>query len=60
MATDFAKNYKSYNDDLDLQFLQDGWVLDDKVSSNLHESKKLAFDYMNKIVQEYGLPEELI
>lgn len=59
MAVDSINSYKSYNDELDSQFLQDGWALDDEEDANLHDSRKRAFLYMIEIVREEGLPEEL-
>lgn len=59
MAVDSVSSYKSYKDELDSQFLQDGWVLDDEEDANLHDSRKRAFTYMIEIVREEGLPEEL-
>lgn len=59
MAVDSVNSYKSYNDELDSQFLQDGWALDDEEDANLHDSRKRAFLYMIEIVREEGLPEEL-
>ena len=59
MAVDSVNSYKSYNDELDLQFLQDGWALDDEEDANLHDSRKRAFTYMLEIVREEGLPKEL-
>ncbi len=59
MAVDSVNSYKSYNDELDNEFLQDGWALDDEEDANLHDSRKRAFTYMLEIVREEGLPEEL-
>lgn len=59
MAVDSVNSYKSYNDELDLQFLQDGWALDDEEDANLHDNRKRAFTYMLEIVREEGLPKEL-
>lgn len=59
MAVDSVNSYKSYNDELDSQFLQDGWALDDEEDANLHDSRKRAFTYMIEIVREEGLPKEL-
>lgn len=59
MAVDSVNSYKSYNDELDSEFLQDGWALDDEEAANLHDSRKRAFTYMLEIVREESLPEEL-
>lgn len=59
MAVDSVNSYKAYNEELDSQFLQDGWELDDEENANLHDSRKRAFTYMIEIVREEDLPEEL-
>ena len=37
----------------------DKWALDDEEAATLHESRKGAFSYMVKMVNDYGLPGEL-
>ena len=59
MAIDSYENYKSYNNELDQEYLKDGWELDDEAAENLHASRKRAFTYMIDIVKEYDLPGEL-
>ena len=55
MAVDSYTSYKSYNDELDLQYLQDGWELDDEEAENVHDNRKRAFMYMIDIVREEHL-----
>lgn len=59
MAVDSYSSYKSYNNELDNEYLQDGWVLDDEEAANLHDSRKRAFMFMIEIVREDNLPGEL-
>lgn len=59
MAVDSYSSYQSYNNELDNEFLQDGWALDDEEATNLHDSRKRAFMFMIEIVREENLPGEL-
>ena len=59
MAVDSYTSYTAYTAEADMQYLKDGWALDDEESAALHESRKGAFSYMVKMVNEYGLPGEL-
>lgn len=59
MAVDSYSSYKSYNNELDNEYLQDGWALDDEEAANLHDSRKRAFMFMIEIVREDNLPGEL-
>ena len=59
MAVDSVTSYNAYHEQNDLQFLQDGWALDDKEAETLHESRKGTFAYMIKMVGDYGLPGDL-
>lgn len=56
MAVDSYTSYSSYTDELDLQYLQDGWALDDEEAEAVHNSRKSAFTYMVKMVNDYDLP----
>ncbi len=59
MAVDSYTSYTAYTAEADMQYLKDGWVLDDEEAAALHESRKGAFSYMVKMVNDYGLPGEL-
>ena len=59
MAVDSYSSYKSYNAEIDLQYMKDGWELDDEEAANLHDSRKRAFTFMIEIVREDNLPGEL-
>ena len=59
MAVDSITSYNSYKSQAELQYLQDGWALDDEESAKLHESRKGAFSYMVRMVNEYSLPGDM-
>ena len=59
MSVDSYTSYTSYTAGSELQYLKDGWALDDEEADALHESRKGAFSYMVKMVNDYGLPGEL-
>ena len=59
MAIDSFSSYSSAKSEAEMQYLQDGWELDDKESSILHEARKGAFNYMLNIVRDYNLPGDL-
>ena len=59
MAVDSVTSYNAYKNQAELQYLQDGWALDDEESSILHESRKGTFSYMVRMVNEYSLPGEI-
>ena len=59
MAVDSATSYQSSSAQADLQYLQDGWALDDEQASVLHNQRKGTFSYMVKTVNENQLPGEL-
>jgi len=59
MAVDSTTSYAAYTEQAELQYLQDGWALDDEGAEALHESRKSAFSYMLTMVDEYNLPGNL-
>ena len=59
MAVDSYTSYASQTAQADMQYLQDGWTLDDEAAAALHESRKSTFSYMVRIVGDYGLPGDL-
>jgi len=59
MTVDSATSYAAYKEEAELQFLQDGWALDDEEAETLHESRKTAFSYMVRMVNDYDLPGNL-
>ena len=51
-AVDSVNSYKSYTQQLDLQYLQDGWALDDTEAANLHDSRTSMFSYMVRVSRD--------
>lgn len=56
MAVDAASSYQSASSQADLQYLQDGWELDDSEAEELHNSRKTAFSYMMNMARDNSLP----
>ncbi len=56
MATDSISSYKSASSQADLQYIQDGWELDEEEAATLHNDTKDALDYMLNMVRKYDLP----
>ncbi len=56
MTVDSINSYNSHTDQIELQYLQDGWTLDDEAAGSLHTSRKGMFSYMVRIVGDYNLP----
>lgn len=59
MAVDSVTSYQTSSAQADLEYLQDGWALDDEEAAILHNQRKSAFNYMVKTVNENQLPGEL-
>ena len=59
MAVDSYTSYTAYTAEAELQFLKEGWALDDEEAKVLHESRKGTFSYMVKMVNDYNLPGDL-
>lgn len=56
MAVDSATSYQAATSQADLQFIKEGWELDDAESNELHESTKNALNYMYDMVRDYDIP----
>lgn len=56
MAVDAKSSYNAASSQADLQFLKDGWELDDQAADELHNSTKNALNYMYNMVRDYDLP----
>ena len=59
MTFDSLTSYTSYTSNEDLQYLMDGWNLDDEEAAVFHESRKRTFAYLINMVGEYDLPGDL-
>ena len=55
MAIDSANSYQSASSQADLQFIKEGWELDDAESNELHNSTKNALNYMYNMVRDYDI-----
>jgi len=56
MTADSATSYFNARSQTDLEFIKDGWELDDEESAELHNSTKNALNYMIDMVRAYGIP----
>lgn len=56
MGIDSVASYKSASAQADLQYLKDGWELDDAEAEEIHKSRTTAFNYMLKMVNDNDLP----
>jgi len=56
MAVDSYSSYKSASSAAQLEYLREGWELDDQQSAILHERRKDSFTYTVRIVTDYNLP----
>ena len=59
MAVDSVSSYNAYNDQNDMQYLKDGWDLDDAEASELSIMRRNSFSYMINMVRDYSLPGDL-
>lgn len=59
MAVDSFSSYSNYNQEIEQDYLKDGWELDDEEAATLHDSRKRAFTFMIDIVRQDNLPGEL-
>ena len=59
MPVDSYTSYTSHTAQTDMQYLREGWKLDEEAATALHESRKSTFSYMVRIVGDYGLPGDL-
>lgn len=58
MAVDSITSYNAYKNQLELQYLKDGWALDDEQAKDVSDSRREAFIYMIDIVNDNNLPGE--
>ena len=59
MAVDSITSYQNASSQAELQYLQDGWELDDKEYETLHKLRSRAFTYMIEMVNSNNLPGDL-
>ncbi|MBR2936899.1 MAG: hypothetical protein IKB80_00165 [Oscillospiraceae bacterium] len=58
-VVDSYNNYKNSSEAADLEYLMNGWELDDEATEAMRKNRRRAFNYMVDIVQEYGLDGKL-
>lgn len=56
MAMDSATSYNAATSQADMQFIKEGWELDDAESAALHESTKAFLNFVFDMVRKYDLP----
>lgn len=56
MAADAVTSYSSQKTSQEMQYLQDGWVLEDEATEVFYSLRSDTFDYMIDIVRAYELP----
>ena len=59
MAVDSVSSYYTYMEQNELQYLKDGWELDDEESAELHRIRSDSFSYMINMVRENSLPGDM-
>lgn len=59
MAVDSKSSYNLYLSEVEDKYMQDGWILDDAATENLHESRSDAFTYMVEMCQKNDLDGKL-
>lgn len=55
LAVESINKYQSAQNQASLQYIQEGWELDDKEFATLHESTKASLNYMYDMVRMYDL-----
>lgn len=58
-VVDSYNNYQKANEAADMEFLMNGWELDDEATEAMRKNRRRAFNYMVDIVQEYALDGKL-
>ena len=56
MAADSVTSYNTASSQTDLQYIKEGWELDDAEAAELHDSTKSELSYMFNMVRDYSLP----
>lgn len=56
MAVDSYSSYTAFTAETDLQYLQDGWELDDAAATEVHNTRTMTFSYMLDMVRSNDLP----
>lgn len=59
MATDSILSYQASNSEAELEYLKEGWALDEEQQKNLDNSNLRLFNYMIDIAREYNIPTNM-
>lgn len=59
LAVDAIASYENASNQIEMEYLQDGWKLDDKMEATLDSLKLAAFNYLQDIVNEYEVNGDL-
>ncbi len=57
MAVDSKSSYDSAKAHANMEYLKDGWELDDAAQNALNSSREQLFNYMIDMVNEYNIPD---
>lgn len=60
MKVDSTASYQLASNQVELQFIKEGWELDDSETKILQNSTTAQFDYMCNMVRDYDLPDEYV
>lgn len=60
MAVDSATSYQASTNQAEIQFVKEGWELDDTEIKVLQNSTTAQFDYMCNMVRDYDIPDEYV
>lgn len=58
MAVDSKASYESATADADMQYLKDGWELDDEETKALNQNQEQLFNYMVDMAHKSGMPDK--
>lgn len=59
MAVDSITSYQNATNEAELEYLKDGWALDDAGAKVVHSSRQNLLNYMIDIAHNYQIPDEL-
>ena len=58
LVTDSVTGYMSHKESVELQYLKDGWALDDEELEAIDASRRTAYNYMMTMCQDKGIPDD--
>lgn len=60
LVTDSVTGYVSHKESIELQYLKDGWALDDEEMEAIDASRRTAYNYMMTMCQDKGIPDDYV